>query len=990
MPDYFPAACGAQCHRCPIAPGGPLARDEWLPVPPQDNGSSILAVAEMPSDQETRSGQPLAGRSGIEWGNALEAIGLKRNQIDIDHVVACQPRGPTTRAWKRMETKLDQINQERSARNEPIWAHPEECCRPRLLWSASAYSYIIALGKTSTRALTGQSRSMENMRGDLMMVDASWQRTMDDAAMDRKVAPLMHPSFVGRSPSWRGSLHSDLGKALRWFRDALRWSEPQVFHQPSPDQLRAFLSESILPDADSPVAKPPFWVYDLETDGIEVETTRIRTIGIAIPDLKADGSAALPTDSVAQVARAVVVNLLSADLGKHHEPNEWNPHDPVPAGCFYSAADEAQIIALLVGALTSGRKWFGHNARSFDRQVVEAQWGVTPKNVDDTLFGARFRAPDLPKSLKTTGSILLDVERWETTEKGDKIVMGFDDHARAVYCGLDCVVNARLVPILLQATRAKGALRPLRSDLRPTSWLGLRPTRGSTDRHKWNLYESDHLCQDMCVELHKNGVYVNEERRLELVDHYQASVVRRKERLSNIAEFIDVDDDPCRDGAATQLALNPNAYGQIRELLYTIWKLECPASMDIKDFYTESGLPGTGDGVLRAHLASGNLTDQQADFVQELRLYRREQNKVLATTLLPLRQKSEGGVVWPDGRVRSSWNAHVTSVGRLSCSGPNLQNIGGRKGMGALKSVFSAAPGNYLVGSDLDQAHLKIIANIWKIPLLRECFMDGKDPHSLLAYAIFGNRFKNAEGWAKVGGFSLIIKPPKGSKALAMREIAKTFRYASIYWASPATVWQVLTSTETGGAPNEYELSVYDRLKARLPYYDFKKRDVYLFHKKWLAAEPEWFDAWQNCLDDYQLRGYMEEPVLGRRSGGLSDGKKNEVVNYEVLAAEGSIMRLAEAAIIAAYPFRGPAGLGLIHQCHDSVALELRAPAGFDAAGWVRAAKIAKMRGQPAPELPAKVERARRIVEEAMCVKIPGWDIPITAEADVGHTLSDV
>jgi hypothetical protein len=39
-------------------------------------------------------------------------------------------------------------------------------------------------------------------------------------------------------------------------------------------------------------------------------------------------------------------------------------------------------------------------------------------------------------------------------------------------------------------------------------------------------------------------------------------------------------------------------------------------------------------------------------------------------------------------------------------------------------------------------------------------------------------------------------------------------------------------------------------------------------------------------MNTYKHQGWMEEPVMGRRSGPLSDGKLNEVVNFPILAAE--------------------------------------------------------------------------------------------------------
>jgi hypothetical protein len=269
------------------------------------------------------------------------------------------------------------------------------------------------------------------------------------------------------------------------------------------------------------------------------------------------------------------------------------------------------------------------------------------------------------------------------------------------------------------------------------------------------------------------------------------------------------------------------------------------------------------------------------------------------------------------------------------------------------------------VGADLDQAHLRITACYWQIPRLLECFDTGKDPHNLLAYDVFGKDFKNASGWGP-DGFSLNRKPT-GGEAKAMRDVMKTFRYASIYWADPSTVWQVLTSTETDDG--------------RMPYLKFETREVRHFHNKWLEAEPEWEAAWQEMLRVYAAQGHMFEPVFGRRSGPLSDGKKNEVVNFPILAAESSVMRLAEQEIINAFPFDfAGKGTGMIHQCHDSIGVEMPLPDGLPA-DW-----------QPIPgeALPPKIEAVRRIVEECMTVNIPGWEVSMTAEADVGRSLKDI
>ena len=904
---YDPQNFGARCDLCPLGPNGCLSdKEEWRPVGPETHsGATTLAICESPDAEEVQRGRPLSGRSGTEWQTTLALNGKRRPDVDLTYVIECKPPGQASGAWSRMDKKLDRINKKRASEGLDPWLHPMVCCRPRLLNLADTYENIITLGRVPTYALTNRNRSIHAVRGGPIWVDNNWE-IADEATQARRIMPTVHPAYVARSPAWRQVLHSDVGKAFRWFEGKLRWVDPDVVLRPTPAELREWLNQPA-----------PFWAYDVETDGISPTECGLRTIAIAIPDLDAQNRVAKPEKGrpCVQNSRAVGVTLMRVN------GTQW-----------YSDEEHEEIKNILRTAFTDGRVWVGHNAGYFDRMVVEHHFGVTPTPVVDTLFHARFRSPDLPKGLKTVGSILTDVERWESTTKGESIATGTTDDDELLYYNcIDSVVNARIVAPLMETSEFNGAFRQL------PDWSVPK------QEYAWTLSDVDHRTQHMCVELHKNGVNVDQRKRLELETHFTRSVAAREKNLLQLAQ----------DSGARTTTFNPGSADQIRTLLYQVWKLGIPASMDAREFYTDTGLPGTGDAVTRAHLASGNLTDSQVAFLKELRLYRREKNKILGTILIPMRRRDadpKRGLVYDDGRVRSNWNAHVTSVGRLSSSGPNLQNIGSRKGQGALKSIFSAPKGRVLIGADLDQAHLRITACFWQIPRLLECFSEGKDPHNLLAYDVFGDKFKNADGWAD--GFSLKVKPI-GGQAKAMRDVMKTFRYASIYWADPMTVWQVLTSTETDSG--------------ELPYLGFEPRQVRFFHNQWLKSEPEWMTAWKQMLQRYKQQGWMEEPVLGRRSGPLSDGKKNEVVNFPILAAEASIMRIAEQRVMDAFPFgfAGP-GTGMIHQCHDSIAVEV-------------------------PDAGEKqIEEWKNLLEECMTVTIPGWHVTMTAEADIGKTLKDV
>ena len=910
-----PRDLGARCDECPLGPNGCLRGDTpWRPVQSEVHQSAaVLAVLESPGPEDADAGYPLAGRSGTEWKGALSVSGLHRTQVDLTYTIACQLPGSPKGAHSRLDKEIDRRNKKRSS-DERI-PHPRECCTPRLYHIAQNYTNIIALGKESIFALTNSPLSVMNTRGGPMWVSGEWEH-VDEG--ERRVFPTMAPDYVTVSPQWRPVFHADVAKAFRWFNGNLRWREPIILWRPSPEELEDWLD-----------AEYPYWAYDVETDGIIATECGLRTVAIAVPDMMYGGRVSRPEQPnrrMAYVSHAVGITF-----------------QKINGESWYSLEDECEIRRILVEkffADTSKIK-VGHNAGFFDRLVIEHHFGVTPAPLWDTLFAARFRAPDLPKGLKVVGSVLTDVERWETTEKGDKAATGSggDDNLLRYNC-IDAVVNVRITAPLVDASEMAHAFDPLPLEMKPPGW----------DNKRWDLWTVDHATQDMCVEMHKAGIWVDQAKRFELETKFEHSVRQRLKRIKDM----------------TTPDFNPGSGIQVRNLLYGTWKLECPPRMDSRTFFTESGLPGTGDAVIRGHLASGLLDENQENFLTELRLYRRERNKILGTVLRPMQLRSmdpELGIVFDDGRVRSNWNAHVTSVGRLSSSGPNLQNIGNRKGQGPLKSIFAAPPGRIFVGADLDQAHLKITANYWRIPILLEAFTEGKDPHNTLAYAIFGSKFKHADGWGPEG-FSLYRKP-QSKTAKAMRDVIKTFRYASIYWASPDTVWQVLTSTETDDG--------------KMPYLFMEPREVRVFHNKWLESEPEWMSAWQDMLRVYEMQGFMREPVFGRCSGPLSDGKKNEVVNFPILAAESSLMRVAEQRIIHRYAYSGD-GCGLIHQCHDSVAVEMDLPPGLPA-DWK------PTKGEP---LPREIQEAKEYVEWAMTVNVPGWEVPITAEADVGRTLKDV
>jgi hypothetical protein len=981
---FDPRKCGARCDRCPLGPGNPFQSGEWAPLPADiEEGALGAVVVAGPSPNDASDGVRylISGRENRLWREALRAEGRERGDFSVVPLISClAATGAQDEEghWKKMDAKLKAVNKKREAAGEEALLHPIEACRPRFQQDIAPYNNIIAFEKEASKAFTGDNSGIRSICGDLIALDSTGRRLADKNFAHRRVVPTVSPGFALKYPKWEQAFRANVSKALRWFESRLRWTEPDITMEPTPEELDAWLS-----------VPARYWCYDIETDGILVQTTRIRCIALATPDTKD------------RPARAIGLTILGdGDM-------------PVHSGALLR-----RYLAVMRKHMTEAdRPWVGHNAIKFDNAVLEAQWGFSPgDNLRDSMFAARASNPDFPKGLKLWGRILTDVEAWETTEKGDDLATGnVSPESRLRYCCYDTVVNCRIFDPLVKVAHERGMMRPLDERLKPEGWPA---------NLAFNLWNVDQEAQRRAKRMHERGIYIDEPRRKALVEDYTQRVAYHEAIVRDIMQSVGTKYN------------NPNSYDQIRDILYgrQHWDLPMPAGMKAREYFTDSGLPGTDDNVMRAYMVDASTNEVQRTMLYHLRLFRRYKNKVLGTVLLPLdpRRKPasvmaampagyvderemvellgegttlddvKGTFVWPDGRVRSNWSAHVTSVGRYSSSKPNIQNIGNKKGSGPLKGIFVAGPDCILIGADLAQAHLYIAACDWGITPLLDTLEKGWDLHGAFAANVLGARYTQADGWGP-RGYDPKGKPVGGT-AKAIRDMCKTFRYAWMYWASPPTIWAVMRGTE--GDPADMarlrkalgrEPVIKDFLAASMPYVDLELAKIIRMDKDAHRAEPHWARAWERQMNRFKRDGYIEEPVFGRRSGDLEGGKPQAVVNYGVLAAESSIMRIVEHRIEALFPETetetGRVARGLIHQCHDSVAVEVPLPRGYskqDHAAWVSAVKTARAEKREPPPLHPELEEKRRLLESCMSVKVPGWPVAICGEADVGLTLKDV
>ncbi|MCL1786307.1 MAG: DNA polymerase [Alphaproteobacteria bacterium] len=120
-----------------------------------------------------------------------------------------------------------------------------------------------------------------------------------------------------------------------------------------------------------------------------------------------------------------------------------------------------------------------------------------------------------------------------------------------------------------------------------------------------------------------------------------------------------------------------------------------------------------------------------------------------------------------DGRIHTTYHQAGTNTGRLSSSGPNLQNIPIKTELGAsIRKCFVAAPGKVLISCDYSQVQLRMMADVADVAALKESFARGDDIHEMTARKIF----------------NIPADAPVGKE---QRYAAKTVNFSIIYGISP-------------------------------------------------------------------------------------------------------------------------------------------------------------------------------------------------------------
>ena len=254
--------------------------------------------------------------------------------------------------------------------------------------------------------------------------------------------------------------------------------------------------------------------------------------------------------------------------------------------------------------------------------------------------------------------------------------------------------------------------------------------------------------------LEKNGGPINIEQVNHLTEQYTID-------MEECHEEIMMSDAVQRFERTQGKDFNPNSTYHLRELFFNILNMKVTKK-------TETGAPSTDKEVL------ANMGHPLADAILDLR----EKSKLAGTYISNIRKGVD-----KDGRLRSGFNIHGTTSGRLSSSGNlNYQNI--PRDNKDIKKLFKARPGYKIIQCDLGTAEVYYAAMLSGDQFLQKAFIDKLDFHSYVAKQMF-NLDCGVDEVKK-------IYP-------AQRQYAKAITFGIMYQAGPAKIAETVNKDAKSG-----------------------------------------------------------------------------------------------------------------------------------------------------------------------------------------------
>lgn len=256
---------------------------------------------------------------------------------------------------------------------------------------------------------------------------------------------------------------------------------------------------------------------------------------------------------------------------------------------------------------------------------------------------------------------------------------------------------------------------------------------------------------------------------------------------------------------------NPNSTAQLRELFFNILNIK-PTKK------TETGAWSVDKEVLK------EINHPLAEAILDLR----EKSKMAGTYISNIRN----GIDFDD-RLRSGFNIHGTTSGRLSSSGTlNYQNI--PRDNKDIKKLFKARPGYKIVQCDLGTAEVYYAAVLSNDKFLQQAFIDKLDFHSYVAKQMFNlpcevhevkKLYPNERQYAKAITFGIMYQAGpakiaetvnKDAKAGEEITVVQAKQFINKYFNEAKALKRFIDASNTQIENHAYIYSFFGR-KRRLP-----------------------------------------------------------------------------------------------------------------------------------------------------------------------------
>lgn len=248
--------------------------------------------------------------------------------------------------------------------------------------------------------------------------------------------------------------------------------------------------------------------------------------------------------------------------------------------------------------------------------------------------------------------------------------------------------------------------------------------------------------------------------------------------------------------------------------------------------------------------------------------------------------------------IYTSFNQDGTNTGRLSSSGPNLQNIPSRGDVGQeARQVFIARPQHKLVVGDYSQMELRVMAHYSKDEQLLAAFAENKDLHILTGSAFAQMEYEDLLALYKSGD-------PRGKE---LRQLGKTGNFALMYGMGARKFQRYLLVN------NGYEITVEEA-----------QQWIDAFNAMYAGAT-----AWKERVRTFILKNGYVKTISGRyrnlpdafhRERWIRDTAVRQGINAVIQGSCGDIIC---SAMIGLQPALKALGGSILLQVHDELVTEV-------------------------------------------------------------------